>query len=206
MRTKLFGKGGISLLGLILVADSVLAHPPPPPKASETQVTAGTNNSAYVTPYLLRFANSNISTVVTYNTNVYNNYTNFYNEIYVTNNSYFQGKTTFNSNVFLTTVSYSTNAAASEGVIDLSKNYRAFSTNNNTSFTGLAGIEAARTNIQTVNIFITNSSAAAKTITMAAAFQNMNASEGNTLYVTNVGHLLVFFYQGFGTNFYFKSR
>lgn len=118
----------------------------------------------------------------------------------------FYGKSQFHSNVFFTVASWSTNSAESETTIDLSKNARAYSTNNNTAYSALAGIEAARTNLQAVNIFITNSSAAAKTITMTAAFQNMNASEGNTLYVTNVGHLLVWYYPGFGTNFYFKSR
>lgn len=118
----------------------------------------------------------------------------------------YNGKFTFVSNVFFNVTSYSTNSAASETTIDMSKSYRAFATNNNTAFSALAGLETERTNVQTCNIFITNSSAAAKTITMAAAFQNMNASDGNTLYVTNVGHLLVFFYPGFGTNFYFKSR
>lgn len=118
----------------------------------------------------------------------------------------FNGRVTLVSNVFFNVVSYSTNSAASETTIDLSKSYRAFSTNNNTAFSALAGIESAQTNVQSCNIFITNSSASAKTITMAASFQNMNAIEGNTLSVTNVGHLLVFYYPGFGTNFYFKSR
>lgn len=134
------------------------------------------------------------------------------NNITVVSNAIFQqtvhvsGKATFVSNVFFNVTSYSTNSAASETTIDLSKSYRAFATNNNTAFSALAGIETERTNVQSCNLFITNSSASAKTITMSAAFQNMNASEGNTLYNTNVGHLLVFFYPGFGTNFYFKSR
>ncbi len=118
----------------------------------------------------------------------------------------FNGKVAFTSNVFFNVTSYSTNSATSTTTIDLAKDYRGFSTNNNTGFTNLASIEAAGTNIQTVNLFITNSSGAAKTIAMGPAFQNMNPSDGNILYVTNLGHLLVFYYPPLGTNFYFKSR
>lgn len=118
----------------------------------------------------------------------------------------FNGRVTLVSNVFLNVTSYSTNSAASETTIDLSKNYRAFATNNNTAFSALEGIESFGTNFQSVNLFITNSSGSVKTITMSAAFQNVNAIEGNTLNVTNLGHLLVFYYPGLGTNFYFKSR
>lgn len=118
----------------------------------------------------------------------------------------FFGKSSFHSNVTFTTTSYSTNAADSETVIDFRKNYRAFATNNNTAFSALAGIDASGTNFQSVNIFGTNTSGATKTITMSAAFQNMNASQGNTLYWTNVAHLLVFLYPGFGSNFYYNSR
>jgi hypothetical protein len=117
----------------------------------------------------------------------------------------FNGKTTFTSNVFFNVTSYSTNSATSTTTIDLAKDYRAFSTNNNTGFTNLASIEAAGTNIQTVNLFITNSSGSVKTVAMGPNFQNMN-SDGNILYLTNLGHLLVFYYPPLGTNFYWKSR
>lgn len=118
----------------------------------------------------------------------------------------FFGKSQFHSNVFVNTILSSTNAADSETVIDLRKNYRGFSTNNNTAFSAVAGIDSSGTNFQSVNVFETNTSGSTKTITMSASFQNMNAGDGNTLFVTNVGHLLVFLYPGFGTNFYFNSR
>ena len=205
MRTLLSRRSLFGSLGMVLlVAGELMAHPPPPPKASSTQALYGTNNTAFMTPLTVAeiLGTAGSTTVIS----------NTFNNITVTTNAYFnqnvnvKGNLTVVSNVFFNTTSYSTNSAASETTIDLLKSYRAFATNNNTAFSALANIEAARTNIQTVNIFITNSSAAAKTITMSAAFQNMNASEGNTLYVTNLGHLLVFYYPGLGTNFYFKSR
>ncbi len=124
----------------------------------------------------------------------------------ITVNITFAGKATFTSNVFFNVTSYSTNSAASTTTIDLAKDYRAFSTNNNTGFTNLASIEAAGTNMQSVNLFITNTSGSTKTIAMGPNFQNMNAIDGNILYLTNLGHLLVFYYPALGTNYYYKSR
>ncbi len=110
------------------------------------------------------------------------------------------------SNAYFTTIHLRTNSHPSESVISLTNSFAAFATNNNTFFDNLAGISTARTNMQSVMVTMTNSSAAVKTITMNARFQNMNAADGNTLFLTNVGQLLVYFYPGFGTNFYFKSR
>jgi hypothetical protein len=118
----------------------------------------------------------------------------------------YQGKVTFVSNVVFNVIDYTTNSHPSSGNIDLSKSFAAFATNNNTTFSGLANKNAGATNVQLTSLFITNSSASAKTITMDASFQRMGSLEGNTLYVTNIGQLLVFHYPGFGTNYYFRSR
>ncbi len=99
-----------------------------------------------------------------------------------------------------------TNAADSQITINMAKPYSAFATNAALAFSGLSGLDTTGTNFQQATVFITNSTAAAIIVTMSAAFQNMNASDGNTLFVTNVGHLLVFSYPRLGTNFYFKSR
>ncbi len=101
---------------------------------------------------------------------------------------------------------WATNPANSQTTISLDKPFTAFATNANLAFSGLGSVEGVATNMQSTTVFITNSAAAAITVTMSAAFQNMNASEGNTLFVTNLGHMLVFLYPRLGTNFYFKSR
>jgi hypothetical protein len=118
----------------------------------------------------------------------------------------YQGKVTFISNVVFNVIDYTTNSHPSSGNIDLAKSFAAFATNNNTTFSGLANKNAGATNVQLTSLFITNSSAAAKTVVMDASFQRMGSADGNTLYVTNVGQLLVFHYPGLGTNYYFKSR
>jgi hypothetical protein len=118
----------------------------------------------------------------------------------------FSGKVTMISNVVVNVIDYTTNSHPSSGNINLAKSFAAFATNNNTTFSGLANKDVGATNAQVVSLFITNSSAAAKTVVMDASFQRMGSADGNTLYVTNVGQLLVFHYPGFGTNFYFKSR
>jgi hypothetical protein len=118
----------------------------------------------------------------------------------------YNSKVTFISNVVFNVIDYTTNSHPSSGNIDLAKSFAAFATNNNTTFSGLANKNAGATNVQLTSLFITNSSAAAKTVVMDASFQRMGSTEGNTLYVTNVGQLLVFHYPGFGTNYYFKSR
>lgn len=132
--------------------------------------------------------------------------TNLASNTNITQNITYNGKITFTSNVTFRVVDFITNSHPSTTVISLTNSYGAFATNNNIAFSGLAGKSDGATNVQTVSIFITNSSAAVKTIAMDAQFQNMDALEGNTLYFTNVGHLLVFHYPGLGTNFYFKSR
>ena len=210
------------LVGLLLVGfmvadvDDVLAHPPPPPIATTNTVTWGTNNYSIVTPALLAYALSGVSIQVNYTnqvlvqSNLFVYQTNFVSYLFVTNTSVFNGKVSIASNLYLTTVSFRTNSHPSESVISLTNSWPFLATNNNTFFDNLAGIEVGSTNVQTVMLTLTNTSAAAKTITMHARFQNMNASEGNTLYLTNYGQLLVFLYPYGGTvgptNFYFKSR
>ena len=117
------------------------------------------------------------------------------------------GKATFTqTNVVFKVIDFTTNSHPSSGNISLTNSWGAFATNNNTTFDNLAGIDAGATNIQSVMLTITNSSAAAKTIVMNARFQNMKPEQSNTLFVTNVAQLLVYLYPGFGTNFYFQSR
>jgi hypothetical protein len=118
----------------------------------------------------------------------------------------YQGKVTFNSNVVVQVIDYTTNSHPSSGNIDLAKSFAAFATNNNTTFSGLANKNAGATNVQIMSLFITNTAAAARSIIMDASFQRMGSTDGNTLWHTNVGQLLVFHYPGFGTNYYFKSR
>jgi hypothetical protein len=118
----------------------------------------------------------------------------------------YQGKVTFNSNVVVQVIDYTTNSHPSSGNIDLAKSFAAFATNNNTTFSGLANKNVGATNAQLVSLFITNTAGAARSIIMDASFQRMGSTDGNTLWHTNVGQLLVFHYPGFGTNFYFKSR
>lgn len=201
--------------GLVLAsAVASFAHPPPPPRATLEQANAGTNNSAYITPFTLSSYSGGAGSAVTnflqpvmYQSNAFFNYTSFFSFVYVTNLAVFNGKVALTSNLYLLRAFYPTNSGECGGAIDMLKTYAAAKTNNNFAITGLSGLEVGATNIQTVNRFWTNSAASAFTIAMDANFQNMNASEGNTLYVTNVGHLLAFVYPGeLGTNFYFKSR
>jgi hypothetical protein len=110
------------------------------------------------------------------------------------------------TNINASKLFWNTNSATSGDTVNLLLPYAAFSTNNNVSYAGLINKDPGGTNFQSSTVFITNSSGATKTVAMNAAFQNMNASEGNTLYLTNFGQLLVFLYPGFGTNFYWKSR
>jgi len=116
------------------------------------------------------------------------------------------GKATFTSNVVFRVIDFYTNSHPSSGNISLTNSWGAFATNNNTTFDNLAGIDSAATNVQSVMVNITNSSAGAKTIVMNARFQNLKPEQSNTLFVTNFAQLLVFLYPGMGTNYYFQSR
>jgi hypothetical protein len=117
------------------------------------------------------------------------------------------GKAVFNQSVHITKLESSTNAAPT-GVIDFSKNGFLLRTNNNVSFA--EAVNWSTTNRNETIISFTNSGATPKTaftITMHGTYQNMKAEEGQTLYCTNVGQLLVWGEQGqTGTNFYWRSR
>ena len=106
-------------------------------------------------------------------------------------------------------ISYPTNEM-SLSTINFAKTYSAAKTNATFAITGVTGINVGATNFNATSCFITNNSAGPRivtTILMDGTFQNMNFTEGNTLYLTNLGHLVVFYYPGLtSTNFYWKSR
>jgi len=108
------------------------------------------------------------------------------------------------TNINATSIFYTTNAGSTTS-IDFTPGKGFFIiTNNNLSYSGRINYDATRFN-QAIYSY-SNSSAAAKTITMAPTFANMRPSEGNTLYLTNVGQLLVWEVNGLGSNFYWMSR
>lgn len=131
----------------------------------------------------------------------------FLNNVLLQSNITVSGKATFNNNVFFLTTETMTNAAPT-GYVDFGKDSFTLATNNNVSFAAAQNWSTSNMNDTIINF--TNNGATPKTafsITMHGTYQNMKAEEGNTLYCTNVGQLLVWGQQGqTGTNFYWKSR
>jgi len=124
-----------------------------------------------------------------------------------TGDNIFSGNTTFASlgtDLFFPTNTVWLTNAASDVVVDFGKPLWFISTNNNLSLANCANYDANVFSQTLINI--TNSSAAAVSVTMHANFQNMRPAEGNTLFCTNFAQLLVFAMQGTGTNFYWMGR
>ncbi len=96
---------------------------------------------------------------------------------------------------------FPTNAFA--GQINFTNTISGITTTNNILLTNCLGVD--ENYFDSCLIVFRNGSASVESVTLSAAFNNMDAT-GNTLYLTNVGQLLVWRYTGFDTNFYWRSR
>lgn len=131
-----------------------------------------------------------------------NNVTN--NTLNVTNLATFitmtiNGKATFNSNVYVMQLNWTTNLMSSI-TINAQKAFEFMSTNNNISITGFSGVDG--TNAHAFTRIFTNSagSAAVKTIDLPAGTLVLSSPYSTTFYNTNQGILSGVIYPGAGTN------
>lgn len=112
-----------------------------------------------------------------------------------TQNITFNGKVTLTSNVFVNSLNFSTNLGGFTTLF-LNGGYQDLATNNNVLFTGFSFLSGTGTsNIAWTTVFLTNTSAALKTIAFPAG------CIGDTnIYVTNQSAFTVVMYPGRGTN------
>lgn len=104
-------------------------------------------------------------------------------------------------------VNYQTNQGSTVS-IDVGNKYTGLSTNNNMSITGCANVDSTGTNISWGILTVTNSagSGAVKTITIPAAWVDVDNLGSTTIYNTNQGVLSVMVYPGLGTNFIWRGK
>ncbi len=113
------------------------------------------------------------------------------------------------STVYASTVRFATNQA-SDFQIDFDKKRSLLATNNAVTFSSCLNVPSGTltTNVASCMVTLTNTAGSAnpKLITMATPFQNMNASQGNTIYITNLLKIVVSWQLGEGTNFWWVGR
>jgi len=115
--------------------------------------------------------------------------------------------TTLNANAATVTngVTFATNSFPPGYIIDVNNSFVAVATNNIIVLGVLSNWSNIKFNQQFCVFTNTESTTHSNIVRVPAWGQNMNA-DGNDLYYTNVGTLLIFSQHGFGTNFYWKGR
>lgn len=112
----------------------------------------------------------------------------------------FNGKVTLNSNVFLTSLSFATNAAATGAALYLNGGYQAISTNNNVDFAGFSFLNGTgNTNIAWTSVLWKNTSGSLKTMTFAGINGDL------TIYCTNMTSFTVLKYPEMDTNMVWRA-
>lgn len=104
-------------------------------------------------------------------------------------------------------VRYPTNQGSTV-TMDVGNKYTGLATNNNVTLTGCANIDPSGTNISWGILTVTNlaGSGAVKTITIPAAWVDVDNLGGTDIYNTNQGVLSVMVYPGLGTNFIWRGK